>query len=126
MVDFDTNGMAIVGRIDLIRKKKNISREAITTHCGISKTSLPVWASRGTIPAADVAIRIADFLGVSVYWLVTGHDRGGLTAEDLQLLDSFHLLDARDRDDLLAIARMKLERSTSHEGEMTEKFSHAG
>jgi len=126
MVDFDTNGMAIVGRIDNLVKEKKSTRSILAGAVGITPQTISAWNTRGTIPAADVAIRIADFLGVSVYWLVTGHDRGGLTAEDLQLLDSFHLLDARDRDDLLAIARMKLERSTSHEGEMTEKSSHAG
>ena len=125
-MDFETNGMTIVQRIDKIRKQKNISREDITSSCKISKSSFPTWSARGTIPPADVAIKIAWYLGVSVEWLITGHDPEGLTEDDRKILDMYHLLDERDREDVLGIIEGKLERSTLRQEAGTEKSGLVG
>lgn len=125
-MEIETNGMTIVQRIDKIRKQKNISREDITSSCKISKSSFPTWSARGTIPPADVAIKIAWYLGVSVEWLITGHDPEGLTEDDRKILDMYHLLDERDREDVLGIMEGKLSRSMSRQGEGTEKSGLVG
>lgn len=125
-MEIETNGMTIVQRIDKIRKQKNISREDITSSCKISKSSFPTWSARGTIPPADVAIKIAWYLGVSVEWLITGHDPEGLTEEDRNLLNMYHLLDGRDKEDVLGIIEGKLERSTSRQEAGTASSGHAG
>lgn len=125
-MEIETNGMTIVQRIDKIRKLKNISREDITSSCKISKSSFPTWSARGTIPPADVAIKIAWYLGVSVEWLITGHDPEGLTEEDRTLLNMYHLLDGRDKEDVLGIIEGKLERSTSRQEAGTASSGHAG
>ena len=64
--------MDFVDRIDSVLKEKNIKRAAMCEAVGIDSSIMSVWKKRGTIPAADVAIRIADFLSVSIIWLVTG------------------------------------------------------
>lgn len=45
-------------------------------HAGInkSKTTVYHWIKRDTLPQADDALLIADYLGVSVRYLVTGRD----------------------------------------------------
>ena len=58
-----------------------------------------------------LALAIADYLGVSVEWLLTGREREGLTEEERRLVDGWRQLDARDRDDVLGIVEGKLERS---------------
>ena len=114
------DGREIVSRIDSIRTSKKLTRDDIYSACKISKNSLSNWSSRGTIPAADIAIEIAEYLGVSVEWLITGHEKPGLTAEERHLVDRFRLLDSRDRDDILGIIDGKIERSTSRAGTTAE------
>lgn len=68
----DTNGAIIVERMDSILKTKGLNRNDLCKALGFKNNTLSTWKTRGTIPAADVAIMIADFLGVSVRYLVTG------------------------------------------------------
>lgn len=42
---------------------------------GIKKSAISMWIARDSVPAADVALRVADFLGVPLSYLVTG-ERG--------------------------------------------------
>ena len=86
----ETSGTKIVDRIDGLLKDKNLKRQAIYDITGISPNSFSNWAIRGTIPAADTAIKIAHFLGVSVEWLVTGKDPNGLSEEEQALLSDYH------------------------------------
>ncbi len=51
------------------------TRKAITMDVGIAQNSLSTWRKRGTYPSADVLVKIAHILGVSVEYLVTGSDR---------------------------------------------------
>ena len=55
-------------------------------------------------------MRVADYLGVSMCWLLTGEDGAGLTPDERNLLDSYKQLDDRDRGDVVGIIAVKLER----------------
>lgn len=125
-MEFETNGITIVKRIDELLKKQGITRVQLAPKVGISPATISAWYTRGTVPAADVAIRIATYLGISVEWLITGHDPEGLTEEDRNLLNMYHLLDGRDREDVLGIMEGKLSRSMSRQGEGTASSEHAG
>lgn len=92
-----TNGVLLVKRIDEICIKKGTSRKEVANHCGISTNTISTWISRGTIPAADIAIKIAEYLDVSVEWLVTGHDRENLTDEDRDLLLDYHTISEQEK-----------------------------
>lgn len=72
MRNFQTNGMQIVNRIDKILHTKSLTRVQLAPVVGITPATISAWSTRGTIPAADVALRISDFLGVSIEWLITG------------------------------------------------------
>ncbi|MDY4611497.1 MAG: helix-turn-helix transcriptional regulator [Sphaerochaetaceae bacterium] len=41
---------------------------------GIPRSTISNWIRRGTYPSADCAEKIADVIGVTVSWLVTGQD----------------------------------------------------
>ena len=120
------NGKDIVGRIDFLLKGKNLKRKALADSIGISIQPFTSWANRGSIPGSDIAYKISKYFGVSMEWLLTGHEPDGLTDEDRRLLEAYHLLDGRDREDVLGIIEGKLERSTLRQGEGTEKSGHAG
>lgn len=125
-MELETNGMQIVERIDKSLHSKALTRVQLAPQVGITPATISAWNTRGTIPAADVAIKIADFLGVSVEWLITGHDPDGLTESDRELLNMYHLLDERDKEDVRGIIEGKLERSMSRQGERTEKSGLVG
>ena len=112
MAKVDTNGFVIVERIDNLLKERKENRRHLSSAIQISPTTISVWSSRGTVPAANTALDIANYFGVSVEWLLTGRERDGLTEEERRLLDEWRQLDERDRADVLGIVEMKLERST--------------
>lgn len=57
-----------------IMDKKNIRRVDISRATGKARSAVTDWIKRGVYPAADDAVKIAELLGVSVRFLVTGED----------------------------------------------------
>jgi transcriptional regulator with XRE-family HTH domain len=84
-------GSGIVERIDGSGK----NRKEVAAAAGLkSVQSFTDW-SKGSIPAADTALRIADFLNVSCRWLLTGEDETGLTPIQRELITKYESLDKR-------------------------------
>lgn len=86
----------------------------VAQRAGISKHAMDTYVgSRACMPAADIAVRLAKVLGVSVEWLITGetdtsHDSEPPAApqSDLKtLIHYFSTLSAHDKKLLLGIAR---------------------
>ena len=113
----DSNGLMIVRRIDSLRKEKNVSRQDVATSAKCSLQSFTNWSARGTIPPADVALRIAKYLGVSVEWLITGHEAEEMSADERRLLSMYRELDVRDREDVLGIVEGKVDRAKNAESQ---------
>jgi transcriptional regulator with XRE-family HTH domain len=90
---------------------------------GISRHTLDNYLNvRENIPTADVAVKIADVLGVSVEYLITGKDireRNIFKDSDIRLLvQNFKRLDADDRKMILAIVQLYTnKRKKMHRGE---------
>jgi hypothetical protein len=53
-------------------------------------------------------MRAADYLGVSLLWLLTGEDESGLAPDERDVLDSYRRLDNRDRQEVAGIITLKL------------------
>jgi transcriptional regulator with XRE-family HTH domain len=106
----DSSGSAIVGRIDALLNHRGQTRKALVA-IGVVKsvTSFTDWLQRDTVPRADVALAIANYLGVSVEWLITGEDDEGLTLEDRNLLVKYNSLDERGRYEVNALLDAKLK-----------------
>ena len=94
-----TNGMLIVERIDDLLKKKNENRVSLAEVLGIKPQNISAWSARGTVPAADICLRIAEYLGVSVEWLITGKE-SSLTSEEKTLLKQWKILTPDQKDTL--------------------------
>jgi len=63
---------------------------------------------QGSIPAADTAIKMAEYLCVSVKWLITGQDDEGLSQNEQILLSQFNLLDSKNQEEILGIIQLKI------------------
>ncbi len=97
MIDFETNGMQIVKRISQICDEKRIVKKSVSEALKLPDNCFANWSSRGTVPAGDICIRIADYLGVSVEWLVTGKE-AALSSEERTLLKQWKVLSEEQKD----------------------------
>ena len=86
----------------------------VAERAGITKHAMDTYVgSRACMPAADIAVRIAKVLGVSVEWLVTGEtyktpnsEPSNAPQSDLEfLIHYFSTLSAHDKKLLLEIAK---------------------
>jgi len=62
----------IVERIDECLKNRNLKRLVLCEAVGITPTAITHWKTHKSMPAADTAVKIAQFLDVSVEWLING------------------------------------------------------
>lgn len=70
-------------------KESGLKRTAFADEVGIKNQSITDWEKRGTIPAGDVCLRMADFLDVPVGWLISGKAESGINDEELELIRKF-------------------------------------
>jgi transcriptional regulator with XRE-family HTH domain len=94
---------------ELIFQNKLVKELAGET--GISRHTLDNYLNRrGHVPAADIAVKIAQNLGVSVEYLVTGDESPKKTAsfspEIRTLLRNFTQLNEKDRGMVLSIVQL--------------------
>lgn len=84
----------------------------VATMAGITKRAIDTYVgARACMPSADVAVRLAKVLGVSVEWLVTG-EKEKITDETLQeLIDNYSQLNMHDK-----IILLKLSETMKNEG----------
>jgi transcriptional regulator with XRE-family HTH domain len=98
--------MRLSGMLD---ENPRFSRKALSAFAGISVQTISSWLNRGSLPSVDLFPVIADYLGVSIYWLITGRDEQDLTLEERNLLAKYRNLDERDRYEVNALLDAKLD-----------------
>ena len=59
-------------RLERLLKQNNLQKKDIAEKCGISQNGISTWKATGTIPRADIAVKIANCLNVTTEYLVTG------------------------------------------------------
>jgi transcriptional regulator with XRE-family HTH domain len=64
--------MTFIERLEILLKEKGISQKSLAEYIGIRNPSISEWKKEGTIPRADIAIKMAEYLNVSVEYLITG------------------------------------------------------
>ena len=106
-------GYFIVDRIDTKLTENGMSRpdliaEIKKTKAKFAQNTIANWAARGTIPAADVAISIADILKCSVRWLITGDSKEEMyTVEEKNLVTNYRNLDEQGRFEIKTLMKAK-------------------
>lgn len=86
----------------------------VAARAGISKRAIDSYVgSRGCMPSADIAVRIAQVLGVSVEYLITGKNdvpnetsknENSTQKEEQKLLRTFTELSQKDKKTVIALA----------------------
>ena len=78
----------------------------VADRAGISKHTMDTYVgSRKCMPSADIAVRLAKVLGVSVEWLITGEETKFSTNEESEFFRYYARLCAHDKRMLLALAK---------------------
>ncbi len=73
-------------------KETGLKRTAFADEVGIKNQSITDWEKRGTIPAGDVCLRMANFLDVPVDWLICGKTESGMSDDEMELVRKFRML----------------------------------
>lgn len=99
----------ISSRIDNALTQKQITRAELSRQTGIPVTTIKSWIS-GAIPNAEAAYKVAQYLGVTVEWLVTGTASEQPVIEkysdqERELIDIFRHLDERDKNAVITLAQ---------------------
>lgn len=68
--------MSFWENVEDIREYRNLSRKELAYRAKFSQTSISTGIKRQSVPAADVAFRIAKVLNVSIEYLLTGKNSG--------------------------------------------------
>ncbi|MDR3166760.1 MAG: helix-turn-helix domain-containing protein [Treponema sp.] len=91
---------------------KNMLVKELSAKSGIKKRTLDKYLTdNGSIPSAEAAVKIARVLGVSVEFLITGHDprieaeRDSSYREIREMVQVVETLDENGREFMLSLAR---------------------
>jgi hypothetical protein len=96
--------------VEMLRARLGKERKAVIAECGLNHGAFTQGLIQHGSPAVDTACRIAQSLGTTVEYLVTGHDPQGLAPDERELVGNYRRLDDRDRQDVVGIIAVKLER----------------
>ena len=82
----------IVERIELYRKKLNLSQKELCKKCNIIDTTYSSWKNRNRLPSIEDIIKLTTELNISLEWLITGKEsKASLSiSEDEQRLLDFY------------------------------------
>lgn len=97
-----TENVCFMDRVESILKEKRLTQKELAEDLGLRRPTLSDWKKNGAVPAADICLRIAEYLGVSVEWLVTGKETA-LTSEEKTLLKQWKILTPDQKDTLLTL-----------------------
>lgn len=59
--------------VEKLLNEQKISQKKLCDNLGINKSAVNHWKG-GAMPSVDIGVKVAQFFGVSVEWLVTGRD----------------------------------------------------
>ncbi len=94
--------MAIfIDRLESKLKEKNCTQSELANQIGIRRPTISEWKKNGSIPSGDVCLRIADYLNVSVRWLISGQEEKQLSNQDKELLAKINDLTPAQKESIL-------------------------
>jgi transcriptional regulator with XRE-family HTH domain len=113
------NGHDIVERIDNRLEAMGLGRKMLVIDLGIPKTTISSWSVKSIVPRADDLYRVANFLKVSMVWLLTGEDEVGFTPEERDLVEDYRQFDDDDKHEVQALISAKREKYTQKDHQHT-------
>lgn len=67
--------MAFIKRVIEELDFQGKTQSQLAEYLGVNKAAISMWIKRDSIPAADTAYKVAQFLGVSLEYLLTGEKK---------------------------------------------------
>lgn len=64
------DGTKLVKKIDIVLKENGLKRQALAIAAGVTPQAISDWSKNGGMPGSHIALKIADFLSVSIEWLL--------------------------------------------------------
>lgn len=114
--------MTISQRIFSILAEKKLKQKDLAEYVGISTSAISDWKKKNTNPSAENLSAIADFLNVSLKFLLTGEDRNEsiqFTDDIKELISYYNVLDERSKGKIIgkaeALAELAAERTTKEQ-----------
>lgn len=95
----ETNGLQIVKRIDDELRYRGETRVELAKFLGIKPQNISAWYTRGTVPAGDICLKIAEYLHVSIEYLINGKEPGS-SQEERWLLSEWNKLTDEQKDNI--------------------------
>lgn len=104
----DVNYIDVFDRVNSELRKKRIKKEFLASVCGCSDSSISAWANGTRTPSCTYMARIADYLDVSLEWLLFGKEKetdGDLSTEERELVDAYRHLSSQSKIVILFAAK---------------------
>lgn len=95
--------MSIVERIKKSCKENGTSMNALEKELGLGNGTIRLWDTKE--PGSNKVIMVAERLGLSLDYILTGKEAGDLTPEEQQLVDLYRQADERGKRSILRLAQ---------------------
>jgi len=89
------SGQKLIDRINNIMEAKRLRRDP-DLYKIVPSGTLSAWKNKGQIPRVNTICNIAEFLGVSIEWLITGKEIS-LSQEEREILADYKILSADNK-----------------------------
>lgn len=99
----ETNGLIIVERIDFLLKNRKENRTHLAEYLGVKPQIISNWATRGTVPQADILYRISKYLGCTSEYLMFGEEKEEFTQEERQMIFDFRTFTETEKSMIIAL-----------------------
>jgi len=99
-------------RMTKLLKEQGKTERELADYLNISYNTVRIWKNKQPIPSAEHLAAIADFLGVSVRYLLTGEAeeyKENLTSEQKELVHYFNQLSELRKNEVLWYTKTLLE-----------------
>ena len=122
--------MTISQRIFMVLKQKRLKQKDLAAFTGISTSAISAWNKNNVNPAAESLSTIADFLGVSLNFLITGQEAQLTVPEDInKLIVNYSAVDEISKkliqERAETLAELAAERSSEQKKEQRTEPIHA-
>ncbi len=86
--------MLFIDRLENFLNEKKITKTELAEKIGIRRPTISEWKKNGAIPSGDICLKIANYLNVSVEWLLTGEEKQApqLSQEEEQFIGTYQNL----------------------------------
>lgn len=98
-------------RLKEIRNKKKITQIRLSIAAEVSQETISAYESGKALPSAETLIKIADFLDVSIDYLLERTDNPLVNRsakdEDNELLNIYHQMNKEQKKDIVTYAKIR-------------------